>query len=72
MKKKLDKELIVSLAAISFIVAVGIIFFLLFIFDIHISSNNAGGVIGSFSGLSSSIWLYLLCRNCWLSIGGYL
>ena len=64
MKKRLDKEMIIALAVIAFIVATGIIFFLLFIFDIHISTSNLGGVIGSFSGLSSSIWLFLLCRNC--------
>ena len=40
------------------------IFFLLFMFDIQISQANIGQFIGSYSGLSSSIWFILLCRNC--------
>ena len=64
MKRRLDKEMIISFAVISLMVAVGIIFFVLFILDIEINNNNMAEVIGSYSGLSSSIWLILLCRNC--------
>ena len=64
MKRRLDKDLIISLAVISLLVAVGIVFFVLFILDIQISNNNIAELIGSYSGLSGSIWLILLCRNC--------
>jgi hypothetical protein len=32
--------------------------------DIQISQTNIAGVLGSYSGLSSSIWFILLFRNC--------
>jgi hypothetical protein len=64
MKRRLDKEMIITLAVVALLFATGLIFFALFLFDIQISQANIGGVIGSYSGLSSSIWLYLLCRNC--------
>ncbi|WP_028242644.1 hypothetical protein [Pseudobutyrivibrio ruminis] len=64
MKRRLDKEMIISLAVIAVLFATGALFFALFLFDIQISQANIGGIIGSYSGLSSSIWLYLLCRNC--------
>lgn len=65
MKKKgLDRDLIISFAALSLMAALGIIFFILFIFDINISLGNLSGIVGSFSGLSGSIWCILLCRNC--------
>ncbi|MBE5911800.1 hypothetical protein [Pseudobutyrivibrio sp.] len=64
MKRRgLDKELIISLGALALIFAVGILFFVLFIFDIDIS-NNIAKVVGSYSGLSGGIWLALLCHNC--------
>ncbi|WP_458458149.1 hypothetical protein [Pseudobutyrivibrio sp.] len=64
MKRKLDKGTIISLAVIAILFATGVIFFLLFMFDIQISQANIGQFIGSYSGLSSSIWFILLCRNC--------
>ena len=64
MKKKgLDKDLIVSFATLAMLFAFGILFFVLFIFDIDITKNLTG-VVGSYSGLSGGIWLILLCRNC--------
>ncbi len=62
-KKKLDKELIISFGALALLFAVGIIFFLLFLLDININEHIAG-IVGSYSGLSGGIWLFLLCRNC--------
>ena len=64
MKRKLDKGTIISLAVIALLFATGVIFFLLFMFDIQISQANIGQFIGSYSGLSSSIRFILLCRNC--------
>ncbi len=64
MKKGLDKEMILALAVIALLAATSIVFLFLFVFDIRISANNLAGVIGSHSGLSGSIWLFLLCRNC--------
>ncbi|MBE5918054.1 MAG: hypothetical protein E7273_14585 [Pseudobutyrivibrio ruminis] len=64
MKKRLDKELIISLAIVALLVAVGVVFFLLFMFDIQISQNNIAGIVGSYSGISGGVWLFLLCRNC--------
>ena len=63
MKRKLDKELIISFAGLSLLFAVGIISFVLFVFNIDISEHTTG-IVGSYSGLSGSIWLILLCRNC--------
>lgn len=63
MRKKLDRELIVSFAVMALMFAVGILFLVLFILDIDISEHMAG-VVGSYSGLSGGIWLLLLCRNC--------
>lgn len=64
MKRRgLDKELIISLGALALIFAVGILFFILFIFNIDITSNVAK-IVGSYSGLSGGIWLALLCHNC--------
>ncbi|MBR5637441.1 MAG: hypothetical protein IKW81_10985 [Pseudobutyrivibrio sp.] len=63
MRKKLDKDLIISFGALALLFAVGIIFLFLFIFDINIGEHLAG-VVGSYSGLSGGIWLLLLCRNC--------
>ncbi len=62
-KRRLDKELIVSLGVLALLFSVGIVFFFLFIFDVDIASNLAQ-IIGSYSGISGSIWLVLLCRNC--------
>jgi hypothetical protein len=64
MKRRMDKELIIALAVISLLITTSIVFFLLFTLDIQISHNNIGGIIGSYSGLSSLVWLILLCRNC--------
>ena len=64
MKKRLDKELIISLAIVALLVAVGVVFFLLFMFDLQISHNNIAGIVGSYSGISGGVWLFLLCRNC--------
>ncbi|SFI39262.1 hypothetical protein SAMN04487830_1565 [Pseudobutyrivibrio sp. OR37] len=64
MKKRLDRDMIISLAVVSLLSSTAVVFFLLFLFDIQISQANLAGVIGSYSGLSSSIWLILLCRNC--------
>ena len=64
MRRRLDKGMIIALAIIALLFATGIIFFLLYMFDIQICQANIGGIIGSYSGLSSSIWLILLCRNC--------
>ncbi|MBQ7149105.1 MAG: hypothetical protein IJR96_10190 [Pseudobutyrivibrio sp.] len=63
MRKKLDKELIIALASLSLLFSIGIIFFLIFIFDINISEHLTG-IVGSYSSLSGGIWLFLLCRNC--------
>ncbi|MCR5416274.1 MAG: hypothetical protein K6E79_05720 [Pseudobutyrivibrio sp.] len=64
MKKRgLDRELIISLGVIALLLAIGIVFMVLFLFDIDIT-KNLSSVIGSYSGLSGSIWLFLLCRNC--------
>lgn len=62
-KKRLDKASIISLGAMALLFAVGILFFFLFVFHINIAENMAE-IIGSYSGLSGSIWLVLLCRNC--------
>ncbi len=62
-KRKLDKELIVSLGTLALMFSVGILFFFLFVFDIDIAANLSK-IIGSYSGLSGGIWLLLLCRNC--------
>ena len=64
MKRRLDRDMIIAFAVIALLVAIAIIFFVLFILDIQISNNNLAQVLGSYSGLSSSIWLILLCRNC--------
>ncbi|MCR5195502.1 MAG: hypothetical protein K6D38_04235 [Pseudobutyrivibrio sp.] len=63
MKRRLDKELIISLGALALLFSVGILFFILFIFNINIG-DNLTGIVGSYSGLSGGIWLVLLCRNC--------
>ena len=63
MRKKLDKELIVSFGVLALLFAVGILFLFLFLFDINIGEHMAG-IVGSYSGLSGGIWLVLLCRNC--------
>ncbi|SDI32382.1 hypothetical protein SAMN05421493_111103 [Pseudobutyrivibrio sp. 49] len=63
MRKRLDKELIVSFAVLALSFALGIIFLILFIFGIDLSEHTAG-IVGSYSGLSGGIWLFLLCRNC--------
>lgn len=63
MRRKLDKELIVSFGALALLFAVGILFLFLFIFDVDIAENLAG-IVGSYSGISGGIWLLLLCRNC--------
>ena len=63
MRRRLDKELIISFAGLALLFAVGIISFILFTFNIDISEHMTG-IIGSYSGLSGSIWLILLCRNC--------
>ena len=64
LKRGLDREMVIALAVIALLVAASILFFFLFMFDIQICAKNIAGVIGSYSGLSGSIWLYLLCRNC--------
>ncbi|SDB32831.1 hypothetical protein SAMN02910298_01578 [Pseudobutyrivibrio sp. YE44] len=61
--KRLDKELILSFGALALLFAVGILFFVLFAFDINIGENITK-IVGSYSGLSGGIWLLLLCRNC--------
>ena len=64
MKKRgLDKELIVSFGTLALLFGLGILFFVLFIFDIDITMNLTG-FVRSYSGLSGGIWLILLCRNC--------
>ncbi|QFJ53488.1 hypothetical protein [Pseudobutyrivibrio xylanivorans] len=63
MKKKLDKELIISFGTLALLFAMGIIFFILYVFNIDVSSHITG-IVGSYSGLSGGIWLFLLCRNC--------
>ncbi|MBP5324623.1 MAG: hypothetical protein J6Y86_03930 [Pseudobutyrivibrio sp.] len=64
MKKRgLDKGLIVSFGTLALLFAVGILFFVLFIFDIDVTENLTS-VVGSYSGLSGGIWLILLLRNC--------
>ena len=63
MRKRLDKELIISFGLLALLFAVGILFLFLFIFDINVGEHMTG-VIGSYSGLSGGIWLFLLCRNC--------
>ena len=64
MKKKgLDKSLIISFGMLSLLLAVGVLFFLLFLFNVDIAEHVAG-IVGSYSGLSGGIWLFLLCRNC--------
>jgi hypothetical protein len=63
MKRGLDKELIISLGSLALLFGVGIIFLILFIFDVDIPSHQAE-IVGSYSGLSGGIWLLLLCRNC--------
>ncbi|WP_028234801.1 hypothetical protein [Pseudobutyrivibrio sp. MD2005] len=64
MKRRLDKDMIVSLAVISQLVTICIIFVILFILNIQISHNNLASIIGSYSGVSGIVWLILLCRNC--------
>ncbi len=64
MKRRLDKDMIISLAVIALLVATSIVFIILFILDIQISASNLGNIIGSYSGISSFVWLILLCRNC--------
>ncbi len=64
MKKRgLDRGLIVSFATLALLFSLGILFFVLFVFDIDISKNLVE-IVGSFSGLSGGMWLFLLCRNC--------
>ncbi|SEB06009.1 hypothetical protein SAMN02910384_03255 [Pseudobutyrivibrio sp. ACV-2] len=63
MKNRLDKGLILSFAGLSLLFSVGIIFFILFIFNIDIAEHTTG-IVGSYSGMSGVIWLILLCRNC--------
>jgi hypothetical protein len=64
MKKRgLDKELIVSFGTLALLFAVGILFFVLFIFDIGIT-EKVTSVVGSYSGLVGGSWLILLLRNC--------
>ncbi len=63
-KRGLDKDMIVSLATISCIWALTILFFVLFLFDISVSSGNLIFIVSSFSMMSGAIWLFLLCRNC--------
>ena len=64
MKRRLDKDMIVSLAVISQLVTISIVFVVLFMLNIQISHNNLAGIIGSYSGISGIVWLILLCRNC--------
>ena len=63
MRKRLDKELIVSFAVLALSFALGIVFLILFIFGIDLTEHIAGIVV-SYSGLSGGIWLLLLCRTC--------
>ena len=64
MKKRgLDKGLIVSFGTLALLFALGILFFVLFIFDIDLTANMTE-IVGSYSGLSGGIWLFLLLRNC--------
>ena len=63
-KKRLDKDLIISLAVISVLIATALLFFALFMFNVEISSKNISEVMVSYSGISSFVWLILLCRNC--------
>jgi len=60
----LDKDMIVTLGVISLLAAIALVFATLCLFDIEISTSNLAVVIGSFSAISASIWLVLLCRNC--------
>ncbi len=60
---KLDKELILSFGVLALLFAMGILFFILFAFNIDIGANLTK-ILGSYSGLSGGIWLVLLCRNC--------
>lgn len=63
MKKRLDRDMIISFGVLALLFSVGILFFFLFVLDINIAEHIAG-IVGSYSGLSGGIWLLLLCRNC--------
>ena len=63
MRRKLDRELILSFGVLALLFAVGILFLFLFLFDVNIAEHLTG-IVGSYSGLSGGIWLLLLCRNC--------
>lgn len=63
MKRRLDKELIISFGIMALAFALGIVFLIMSIFGIDLAEHITG-IVGSYSGLSGGIWLLLLCRNC--------
>ncbi len=63
MKKRLDRELIISFGWLSLLFAIGIVSFILFIFNIDVATHSTG-IVGAYSCLTGGIWLFLLCRNC--------
>lgn len=63
-KSKLDREFILELGILAFLLATGIVFFVMLIFDIQTSLDNLWKITGCYSGTGIVIWAYLLCRFC--------
>ncbi|MCR4693696.1 MAG: hypothetical protein K5773_00035 [Pseudobutyrivibrio sp.] len=62
--KGLNKDLLIGFAIIALAIATALIFTTMFIFDVSVSVDNSGAILGIYSILTSFIWAFLILRNC--------
>ncbi len=63
-KSRLDRQLILELGILAFLIATGIVFFVMLMFDIQTTIDNLWKITGCYSGLGIAVWAYLLCKFC--------